>query len=581
MSAQNGAPLRRVNVPFFNNDLHGADWTHSALFWFGEARFTQDGVPGSNYADVRVAYTPRELAIYVNVVDYYTWYDGNATASTDLTQMDAVGIHIDTGGDRAAAPQSDDYFFLSALCVNDCKPGHRQQARGTGSGWDSSWTGAWRGDTYASWWCGDGCGPCGPNRNTDCGHDFGWWAYVSIPWSTLGRSGPPAEGERWGLGVMLYDRDNPTASGMAPARFWPETFSHANPSTWGEMVFNPSAYTPPQGPAAGTTVIRRGLPGARVEDASVGGRGSCGGGHMGDPDADNNGADTSLFVANQSLIADFPCFNKSFLRFGLDTVPKGKTILSAKLKLHLWSTANPGRSQFSIVQAFTVDNTWEKGAVTWNNAPLARENIASIRVDPIDQWPGWPGIPYEWDVTRAVAEAYASGQPLSIALYSADTEFDSGKFFTSSETEDWNAAGRPTLAVVWGDEGQAGLVKRASPSMVDSGGRVEYTLTVTGNGSELDLTDPLPPGVSAPSNLSADMGTVRYDEAQRRVGWTGRPDAGQTVQIRYTVTVEERGPVTLSSTAELTGGGPDTLKATATVVVDGFRIHLPGVWRSR
>jgi uncharacterized repeat protein (TIGR01451 family) len=578
VSAQSAAGRRRVNVPYFQNDLHGSDWTRSTLFWFGRSQFTQNGAPGRNYADVRVAYTPRELVLYVNVADYYTWYESNPTASTDLTQMDAVGIYVDTTNGRASSPQVGDRYFLASLCVNDCKAGHRRQAQGTGSGWNTSFAGAWRGDTYASWWCGSGCGPCGPNLNSSCGHDFGWWAYVYIPWSTLGRSGPPAAGQRMGLGVILYDRDNPTTSGMAPSQFWPETFSPNNPSTWGELVFNPPAYAPPQVPATGSTVIRRGAPGCVVEDASVGGRGSCGGGHIGNPDADNNGTDTSLFVANQSLIADYPCFNKSFLRFGLGTVPQGKAILSARLKLHLWSTANPGRSQASLVQAFTVDNTWGEHTVTWNNAPLARENIASTWVHPIQNWPGWPGIAYEWDVTRAVAEAYAAGQPLSIALYSADTEFDSGKFFTSSEAEDWNAAGRPQLTVVWGD-GRASVIKTVNPSAVNSGSTVAYTLTVVGNGNNLTLRDRLPDGVSAPSGLQTTMGTAQYNAAERRVEWSGRPAAGQTVHITYSVTVQARGPAGLRSTAELDDGAGAT-QSTAVIVVDGLKVNLPGIWRN-
>jgi hypothetical protein len=36
-------------------------------------------------------------------------------------------------------------------------------------------------------------------------------------------------------------------------------------------------------------------------------------------------------------------------------------------------------------------------------------------------------------------------------LYSADDDYNSGKYFVSSDTGDWNATGRPTLQVVWGN----------------------------------------------------------------------------------------------------------------------------------
>ncbi len=73
-------------------------------------------------------------------------------------------------------------------------------------------------------------------------------------------------------------------------------------------------------------------------------------------------------------------------------------------------------------------------------------------MDPIP-FPGdWSALPaYSWDVTRAAAEALAAGQPLRLALYSADGAYHSGRHFVPSDTEDWNATNRPTLTVVWGE----------------------------------------------------------------------------------------------------------------------------------
>ena len=72
-------------------------------------------------------------------------------------------------------------------------------------------------------------------------------------------------------------------------------------------------------------------------------------------------------------------------------------------------------------------------------------------VDPLPSFPGWPGVPRQWNVSRAVAQAYATGQPLRLALYSADGPYHSGRYFSSSDMEDWNAVGRPTLTVAWGE----------------------------------------------------------------------------------------------------------------------------------
>jgi hypothetical protein len=81
-----------------------------------------------------------------------------------------------------------------------------------------------------------------------------------------------------------------------------------------------------------------------------------------------------------------------------------------------------------------------------------RENLDRTWVDPIP-FPGdWSALPaYSWDVTRAAAEALAAGQPLRLALYSADGAYHSGRHFVPSDTEDWNATNRPTLTVVWGE----------------------------------------------------------------------------------------------------------------------------------
>lgn len=38
-----------------------------------------------------------------------------------------------------------------------------------------------------------------------------------------------------------------------------------------------------------------------------------------------------------------------------------------------------------------------------------------------------------------------------MALYAADTPYGTGKYFTASESGSWNAAGRPTLIVEWGN----------------------------------------------------------------------------------------------------------------------------------
>jgi hypothetical protein len=556
-------PRRRVHAPYFGSSVR---WAEAGIMWFG--RVDPPGAPGQNYADVRVGYTTDELVLFVNIEDYYIWYDRDATPSSDLTQYDAVAIYLDTAHDRTPAPQTDDYLFLSGLRLYETEATYRREARGTGGGWDFGWQAGWDDSTWPRWWCNPG-----PNSN-ECGIDFGWGSQIHIPWSTLGRSGPPAEGTIWGLGVLLYDRDNQPPAGSVPPEHWPETFSSGTPSTWGELAFGQSVYTPPPSTTQGTTVIRRGLGASSVEDAWVGGGGGCTGGHEGDPEHDNYGDDTGLYVANQSLIADFTCFSKSYLRFDLNQIPAGKVIVSASLLLHHWGNAEPDLAGPSLIWLFTVDGSWEEHTLTWNNAPLARENLTATWVDPLPGFPGWPGVPYSWDATEAVAEAYAAGEPLNVALYTADTPMHSSKYFSSSDTGDWNAIGRPTLTVVWGAP-LAELSKSVHPITPGQYEELTYSLTALGNGQELIMTDPLPEGLGLVGDPQSTSGSVSYDPNRHQVVWTGTPEEGVLVTVSFSAIVDVTGPRALVNTAVLTDALGNVSTATAMAIVDALRSFLP------
>ncbi len=118
-------------------------------------------------------------------------------------------------------------------------------------------------------------------------------------------------------------------------------------------------------------------------------------------------------MGTETAETHFPCFNKSYLRFAPDTIPPGKEIISATMTLYLWGNAGytPSDPQPSWVHLFSIKDPWVETTITWNNAPLAYENVNAIRMNPYSQ-PGniqWPGDAYTWDATQAVAEAYAAG----------------------------------------------------------------------------------------------------------------------------------------------------------------------------
>ena len=74
---------------------------------------------------------------------------------------------------------------------------------------------------------------------------------------------------------------------------------------------------------------------------------------------------------------------------------------------------------------------------------MATENISGTWVPPV------PGD-YHWDVSKGVIEALNSGKPLNLAIYSIDGERHSGKYFFTSDSNDWEGTIRPTLNIVYG-----------------------------------------------------------------------------------------------------------------------------------
>ena len=562
-----GGSTRRVNIPFFTGEV---TWAQTAIFWFGR---NEQGVPSSNYTDVRVAYTTEELQIHFTVVDYYLWYKESATTTDDLTLYDAIAIYLDTDLDRESIPQTDDYFFLSGArhWPNENAPKYHRQARGTGTSWDIAWSGEWT-DYVAMQWSDDG-----PNDN-EGNIDYGWMTFFYIPWETLGLDAPPPEGTVWGLGALLYDRDDQPPAGYVSPEHWPETFDTDDPSTWGELHFGYADYERPDIGSEGTTTIRAVSPEDNtVEDAWMGGGGTCSGGHEGGSEI-NHGDSTNLFVGSETAPTHFPCFNKSFLRFSLNAIPPGKEIISATLTLHHWGNAGePGQAQLSWVHLFTVRDSWDEMSIHWNNAPLAQENTDVIWIDPNLPSSGWPGNPYHWDATQAVAEAYAIDQPVNLAIYSSDTAQHSSRYLVSSETGDWNEEGRPTLTVVWGQEPQLDKSAQALPAdtRLSLGDTITYTLQVLGSGQALTTTDVLPAGISHPLTYVSTDGSVDYEPSARRLTWIGAPAVSQVVTITYPVTVTQSGTYAIINTAYLTAVNGSTSTASYTVIVESYQMFLP------
>ena len=130
---------RRVNLPYFEDSF---SWARTAIFWFGKNELS---LPGKNYVDVRMGYTDAALKIRATVIDYYLWYNNNATTTSDLTQYNAIAIYLDTHHDQAGTPQADDYKFLLGLSNLQTTANYKRDYRGDSSEWDDNWSDTWDG----------------------------------------------------------------------------------------------------------------------------------------------------------------------------------------------------------------------------------------------------------------------------------------------------------------------------------------------------------------------------------------------------------------------------------------------------
>jgi hypothetical protein len=556
-----GPPLRRVNAPYFSGKVNLGP---SAIFWFGQVNSTD------NYTDVRVGYNDEHLRININTFDRYLWYD--TSPGSDLNEWDAATLYLDLNGDGGDVLTGGNYRFVAQINWWEPRTNYQMAFQGDGGEWAPSsipftTNSAWRGSDL---------------NNNDSGHDDrGWTLDFYIPFASLGLSGPPADGTTWGLAVVLHDRDTEIGSPRIPDKSWPEATQDTQPATWGELVFNPPPYQSPPAIVTGATTIRHKLHGVVVTDAAVGGGSTCGQGldYWTEWGEANYAGKSDFNIQNQGNVDDWPCFSKYYVTFPTDALPSGKVIISATLTLHQFGNAGePGEANPSLIQVFTLAEDWDEATLTWNNAPLAMENVAATRVDPLTSGVDWPGVPREWDITGATAAAYAAGVPLRLALYEADYYTNSGKYFVSSDTGDWNAEGRPTLSVIWGQP-PAALNKQVRPAKVTNGDILTYTLSWLGTGQPLAMVDTLPNGLSQPGPINASDGNAAYDPGARQVVWMGNPTTGQAVTVTFPVTVEVDGPLALHNTAVLTAGGGIASTASATTLVDPLCVYLPLVFK--
>ena len=550
----------RVNAPYFDGDVR---FSETAIFWFGHV------TPTENSVDVRVGYNDHHLYLHVATFDRRLWYD-TSPSPDDLIAWDAVTLYLDTDGNVGQAPDANAYRFDAQLVWWEPRDAYQAAYQGDGIDWVTATvpfttTSGWRG--YE------------PNGDQD---DRGWTLAYYIPFDSLELISPPTQGTVWGIAVALHDRDDASGTPIAD-QVWPEAMTTQQPATWGQLAFGIPTYSPLPAVPGGTVTVRHGLDGAVVVDADVGGSSVCG--QPAAPDYFSSWGELNyagkdfINIQNQGDVADWPCFSKYYVTFPLDLLPSGKVIISAALTLHLFGSAGEGWEpgpKPSLIQVLTVGQDWDESTLTWNNAPMAQENVSAAWVDPVDSYPGMPGIPWQWNASRAVAEAYTAGTPLRLVLYEADWAYHSGKYFHSSDACDWNLEGCPALTISWG-HAVADVEKAASPSFGDQGDSITYTLNLFGSGNTLTLTDTLSLGVSAPGSFGLKGTSVvpTYDSSQHRLRWSDAPPLGQAVAISYSVTITTSDHQALVNFAQLSETDGNTSTAMSTVIANPHLTYLP------
>ncbi len=556
-AAESGtAPVRRVNVTYTSATDGSIPVPDRAIFWFGKV-----GPTDNNYTDTRVIFNDDQLFVTLHIFDRMLFYKKDPAAA-EMPDWDAATLYLNLDGNAGTTPGANSYRFVAQTNWNEARDGYQAAYHWDGSAWAAASTPF----TTIDGWQGFA---------NNSGEDKGWNVTFKIPFSSLGLTAKPADGTVWGMALAVHDRDD-AAGTFIPDKVWPENVNTSQPATWGQIRFGLPAYTPPPANPGGVVTIRHGLNHAVVQDGQVGGDGNCANSlwpdfwsGWGDLNYASGNPQKRMVIQNQWNLGDWPCFSKYYVTFPLDAIPVDRAVISATLTLYHYGNSNQGGlidpsnpPQPSLIQLLTVADDWNEATLTWNNAPLAVENVSRTWVDPLPTGPPYLNVPRQWDVSGAAAAAYAAGTPLRLAVYSADNAKHSGKYFRSSDVG--NEAVRPLLTVTWGYD--KGFTMTVTPPLaqVSPGGTAVFTVDVQPtDGSVSSVTVDV--GDLAP-DLSALPATQTIASLPGAVTFTATDSHSPsfTAGVWYTI------PVTVT-------GGTAVQTTTVQLLLNGGQTYLPTI----
>jgi hypothetical protein len=133
------------------------------------------------------------------------------------------------------------------------------------------------------------------------------------------------------------------------------------------------------------------------------------------------------------------------------------------------------------------------------------------------------------------------------------------------------------------------LQKQASPSDgLPNNGTLTYTLTLSGPGLNVNLSDPLPHAVHYVSGSLTSTLTppAVYSPTAHAVVWAGTPPTGtvQTVQFQVTPGITGTGSLDLAAPIVNTAWVTSThcmVDTSATVIVNAYRLYFPSIWKDQ
>jgi hypothetical protein len=457
-------PTRRVNVPYTTlpvDAIYGLPAISlTSNFWFGQVSSSQ------NFVDTRLIYNSSTLFVHVNVYDRYLHFSQSPNRA-QLLAWDSAALYLTVNGTN--------YRFDAQFAPDEWIGKQRQRYQ---IAYQNGVMQPGISFSTHSHYRGEG----GPNSELE---NRGWWVVYQIPFSSLGLKAAPAVGSAWNLGLQVYDRDQIGVPATLSA-VWPEAMQATQPTTWGQLAFGSPTYTPPAVSSPTTYLLQAGV-NSQMQDAHVGGHTNCGGAEEnplfgtpqpGKPFPDvyngwpnnNFGTYEQINIQNQIDVVDWPCYSRYYFSATLDQLPPGKQVVSAKLTLFQFGNGGLGYEYYnSYLQVYTLNQTWSETSITWNNAPLAYENVSGASVDAVrlENYPSYfvnPPLARTIDISRALANYYYAGQPLNVAIWSADAPPHSGKYFYSTNVAD--ARYRPVLEVVLGDVVGGGQAPAVAPTAV-------------------------------------------------------------------------------------------------------------------